>query len=102
MMSRRERLPDDFILISILPEVSLVIAPVDTQQPFVPHGGDTLQVANRFKVVGPEKPIDFLRGLEDEAAYCTLSPLSPVTVPPKARASAGIPMKAHFLSLIHI
>lgn len=101
MMSRRERLPDDFILISILPEVSLVIAPVDTQQPFVPHGGDTLQVANRFKVVGPEKPIDFLRGLEDEAAYCTLSPLSPVTVPPKARASAGIPMKAHFFAFIY-
>ena len=92
------KLPDDYILISVLTEVELILEP--TEPLAAPHEGQ--QAASRFRVAGPDTPLEFVESIGDpEAAFCTLSPLSRVTVPPKARPSAGIPMAAHSFAFIY-
>ena len=86
---------DDYINLSIIPNVDLALEPVSRQTE--PSTGS----ARRFKVIGPAEPLDFLRGLGERAKTCSLSPSAKVTVPLKVRASAGIPKKAQTFAFIY-
>ena len=86
---------DDYINLSILPNVDLALEPVSRQTE--PSTGS----ARRYKVIGPAAPLDFLRGLGERAKSCSLSPPARVTVPLKVRAAAGIPKCAETFAFIY-
>ena len=95
---------DNHMILSVIPAVDLQLKAVKTTG----HGCDELAgkeaILGKYKAVGPERSISILEAAAGRTSLELegfISPLSPVTVPAEARASAGIPMAAAAFAFVY-